>query len=232
MMYNIQCCKQKSEKSILITLLIIYIFSSPLIAQKLEIFSGLLHNNDVSLSKHSLNFSSYYEGNIGQTIGIALDSVMQDKLRWRFTLQFDTYNGNLIIDDGGLGGYESIEAHSKKSNLALGLYPFSFEIKNKLHINAGALVSYVVHEKLTGKHVKTIMGQSTTINLEDAIQNYRKKLLVAAQLRLAYDIKISKTLVLLPQYLFHLGLNGEFKSLLNAVTFARHYFCVGVKFGM
>lgn len=210
----------------------IFTFASPLLAQKVEIFSGLLHNNDVSLSKHSMGFSSYYEGNVGQTIGIAFDSVMQDKLRWRFTLQFDTYNGNLIIDDGGLGGNEYIKAHSKKSNLALGLYPFSFEIKNKLHINAGALVSYVFHEKLSGKHVKTIMGQSKTIYLEDAIQNYRRKLLVAAQLRLAYDIKISKKLVLTPQYLFHLGLNGEFKSLLNKVTFVRHYYCVGVKFGM
>jgi hypothetical protein len=213
-------------------LFLVFLYCTTLSAQKIEIFSGPTHNRFAVLKRISGHFSSSSKSGIGFVAGIALDSVVDNKLRWRFTLQFEQYEGKLYLSNGGQAGYWSVDAYAKRSILSVGLFPYSFEIKNKIHLNGGAIISYVMKEKLTGVNTLYLIGNASTYNLQDSVQNYSKKLLIGAQVRAAYDIKISNTLILSPQYLFYIGLNREFKSGLDDAVTMRHYFCVGVKYGI
>ncbi len=197
--------------------------------QNLELFSGYISNTFYDTHDVGRHYQSSYKKGSGYNVGLGIDNIMLDKLKCRFTLQFDNYNGGLNVSNGGLGGAYRTDALVSKSLLSVGLFPLNFDIKQKLHLGLGVLFSKLINESVNGTTYTLLMGQEKENSIEDIYDNYSSSMTFGVQGRIACDIKLTPEILLTPQYIFHYGLTEEFAYFPTETKSLRHLFCLGLK---
>src|SRR5690606_36581825 len=113
-----------------------------------------------------------------------------------------------------------------KSTIALGLYPISIKATKNLLINFGIILSRMIDENLEGTNYG--WGINTFYWSRPLNENtrYSHRGMIGFQTCIAYQIKLSENLALLPQYHFYYGMSKEFK--VSEARTMRHYFNIGI----
>ena len=174
--------------------------------------------------------SDYTPGNNGYSLGIGIDRIKIERLRLRFTLQYDKYDGAIKVSDGGLGGGYTTKANIDKSLLTFGIFPVNFKILKALDINAGFELSSLIQESFEGTMSGYLLGQGAwSEDIKDKYDTFNNNFYVGLKGRLAYGINIGKDLFLTPQYQFYFGLSNEFIQFPKDTKSMRHYFGVGIE---
>jgi hypothetical protein len=206
------------------------IITSNLFGQNIEIFSGLNKNTFHDYNKNKGHFSSSYDSDYGYSVGFGLDSIKNDWLTLRFTLQFDKYKGKLKASDGGLGGGYTTIANVQKSLISVGVFPINFRFFKRLDVNIGLVISRLIDESFYGTSSGWNMNQPNwSYNLHDKYNQYSSNTYFGFQGRIAYDFKLSKSIWISPQYLYYFGLSNEFVEFPEETKAMRHYLCIGLK---
>ncbi|MDT8412176.1 MAG: hypothetical protein RQ875_06940 [Vicingaceae bacterium] len=194
--------------------------------QTVEIFGGGSYNHLFERGDFSGHYQSEYKDGRGFVFGFATEEIKTDWVKWRFTLSFEKYNGEFSVTDGGQGGSYTTSATFEKSIIALGLYPFNINVTKNLHLNLGLVFSRMIDEKLEGTNYGWGINTNYWLHTLDENTRYSNRGMVGFQIRLAYQIKLSEKLILLPQYHFYYGMSKEFK--VSEARAMRHYFSIGL----
>jgi hypothetical protein len=208
--------------------LMMTLFSIQVFSQSAELFAGSTYNVFYDTKDYGGHFQSNYDNGMGFSGGIALDSIMLDKLKCRFTLQFDQYKGAFAASNGGQAGGYSTDAHVSKSMVSLGIFPLTFDIRKRIHLGFGVLVSKTINESIKGTTYSWLLNKESTIFIQDTYDRYSASVTVGFQGRVAYDIPLTSVIFLTPQYIFHYGLTKEFDYFPTETRSKRHYFCIGL----
>jgi hypothetical protein len=210
-------------------LMLFLAFEQELTGQSLELFGGVNLNNFHEKQSDDGHYQSSYASDLGFVAGIGYDFKV-DSFRMRMTLLYESYAGEVAASDGGNGGGYFIEADVKKSVIALGLYPLTLNITDRLSVNAGFEFSILTNEDFSGTYNRWTFGQPTiTTDLEEEYDKFSSSLQYGIRLRIAYDIPLSSTLSLTPQYGLYYGLSNEFDEFPETTKSTRHYLMVGLK---
>jgi hypothetical protein len=210
-------------KSLLTTLLLL--LSASLYSQKLEAYGGLNLNTFRYNEKNSGGYVESFDPGCGPVFGIGIDSLRLDRLKFRFTLQYEMYSGGLDAFAAGHTYYHSTVAEIKKSILSLDAYPINFRIIKRIDLNFGVQFSILLSESIKG----TETHGSDEYDLQDIYERYSSRFYCGLTGRIAYDFKLSDSFFLSPQYSFYYGLTKEFVGFPEEVKSMRHYFCIGIE---
>ncbi|MGC8823114.1 MAG: hypothetical protein ACP5PZ_00760 [Bacteroidales bacterium] len=210
---------------------IIIVFSiNNLMGQEVEAFLGANNNIFHDYNNNEGHFRSVYTSDYGFSGGLALDNIKFDWLTLRFTLQFDNYKGKLNVSDGGLGGDNKTIANTDKSVISLGVFPINCQILKRINLNFGFIISRLINESFDGTISGWAINQPNyTYNLQDKYTRISTLTYLGLQGRIAYDFKISKSLIISPQYIYYFGLSNEFAIFPETTKSMRHYFSIGIK---
>lgn len=209
---------------------LIYANSLFLMGQKVELFGGAGNNMFHDFNYREGHFVSSYQSGMSYCVGIGIDRVKLERLKLRFTLQFDHYIGELDASDGGLGGGFTTVAKVKKSIISFGLFPINFQFFKKIDFNVGFAFSRLIDESFSGTSSGWLMNQPNwSDNLQDKYSQYSEKMYFGLQARIAYDFQLSESMCISPQYLCYIGLSSEFAEFPTQTKSLRNYFCIGVK---
>lgn len=203
---------------------------SNLFAQHIEIFGGvnrnIFHDYNEFIQGHSTTYFPQY----GFAAGLGLDSIKLGWLKMRFTLQFDHYRGIIEAKEHELSYYAKTNAKINKSVLSVGIWPANFRFMNKIDLNLGFLISRLVNESFSGTYyISFVFRPWMNYNLQDKYSRYSSKTYFGIQGRISYDILISKSTWISPQYLYYFGFSNEFIHFPIETKSMRHYFCIGFK---
>ncbi len=222
-----------TNKTKWIILFFLIIGSSDAFSQTLEIFGGpnlsVLYN--VGQDGH---YETTYENRNGINLGIGVENVKIDWVTMRFTLSYDMYGGEIHEKVSGLASGSATAAKFEKSVLSLGLYPLNFYLFKHIDVNFGVELSRRVYESFSGTYSGFSIIDSgysfSSYDLQDEYENLSSASQFGLRARIAYDIHLTGSLVLSPQYSYYLGLSSEFDYKIIAYAKSmRHYFCIGIK---
>jgi len=187
---------------------------------------GVNKNNFFDYAEGGHYRSAYHYG-YGYVLKAGIDGIKTDKLRWRFTLGYERYSGELHVGDGGLGGGHITKASIEKSVISAGVFPLNFTIFKRIDLNAGVEYSALLQENFSGTfHVWSIISPGTARDLHELYTDYSAKSCIGVIGRIAYNINISDKLILSPQYSFYYGLSEEFREFPRETRSLRHQFGV------
>lgn len=207
------------------------IFSNNLFSQDFQVFGGVNYNNFYEFpNQYEGHYRSSYKSASGFTCGVSADNIKYERLKYRFSLQFDVYSGDLMASDGGLGGGYTTIASIKKSVLSIGIFPFNTVIAEKIDLNLGVLLTALLSEKYDGTVSNWSINYPSSIsNINDKYNKYSSSLYAGLQGRIAYNLQLKNGLTLTPQYLYYFGLSHEFDEFPDRTKSQRHYLCIGIK---
>lgn len=210
------------------TIVVLMVLSNiTLLGQKtIEVFGGGSYNDLFDGGDLSIHYMSEYKNGNGFVLGGAIEEIRTDWIKWRFTLHFENYNGEFNISDGSLGGGYTNEATFDKSIIALGLYPLNIKVTKNLRINFGIIISRMINENFEGTHYSWVALKGIWSYPIDDSERYSSIEMIGFQTRLAYQIKLTEKLALLPQYHFYYGFTSETK--ITPTKAMRHYFNIGI----
>lgn len=206
--------------------IVVLLHAGILFGQRMELFIGA--NKNTFYGKNGTDFASYNSAN-GFSAGIGLDKIGSGKLKARITLQFDSYGGRLETKRVGTSSGESINAKVKKSVIGFCYFPLNISFKNRLDFNFGFQFSALISETNSG----VVQGYdpfrlSYQYDLNERYNRFSSRTYFGISARLAYNIYLSNSIALTPQYIFHLGITPEFAHFPQETKAFRHYLCLGV----
>ncbi len=200
--------------------------TSTLHGQRLELMAAMNYN---SFYGHGAGIDrASYHSAPGFSAGIALDSIKWGRLKPRYSMQFDFYQGSLKVTEGGPSYSKAVEAQVQKLVVGLCFMPFYIRTKKRIDFNFGLEVSGLIHENFSG----TTWGYGPftptySYNLTEHYKRFSSILNLGLKARIGYNIQISNSWDICIQYLFYRGLGPEFYYV-SGVRSMRH--CVGVGF--
>ena len=201
-----------------------------LFSQKLELIAGMNKNIFFDYQKNEGHFNSAYDSQLGYSVHIATEDVKIDFVKWRFTLGYEKYGGEINARDGGLGGGYTTKAEIDKSVISVGVYPLNFKIIRSIDINVGFEVAALISENVIGTHSGWQMGTNGySYNLNDKYKRFSAKTYFGLRGRVAYDFHISDKMAISPQYSYYFGLSKEFSEFPEFTVSMRHFFGIGIQ---
>lgn len=213
----------------LLTILFITI-TGAFYGQKLEAYAGLNLNTFHNPANNGGNYYFNFEPALGPTLGIGIDSIKLDMLKFRFTLQYDMYGGELEAYEGGHFYSHKTVAEINKSILSMGIFPLCFRILKRIDLNFGVELSLLLAESFEGtKSGYSFPGPDYEYDLQDIYDQYSKQFFCGLTGRIAYDFKLPNSYFISPQYSFYYGLTNEFTEFPEETKSIRHYFCIGIE---
>lgn len=187
-------------------LVIIVFFSiSNLFGQSLELFGGVNRTSFYNRVEDDY-FAASYQPGLGYSLGLGFDLKKTKAIYWRFTLSFENYNGEIFEKYIHKIQTSTESVDISKNCLNIGVYPLSFNIKEKLKINFGFEFSYLL--------------------VDNSSRPVSAPVVIGLRSRLAYEINISDELSIQPQFHYYIGLTNETTK--TASNSMRFYFLVGV----
>ena len=198
-------------------------------AQSTEITIGYILNNFFDLEEdEAYNSSTYYDrGGFG--LGVAIENVMIDSIKVRYTLSYSKYAGKIRNYNGGKGSGTTIMANVHKSIVSLGFFPVNLKILKRIDLNLGFEGSILLHEHFSGSISKRQLIYDDEMEDLDNDIRFNARFHAGACGRLAYDISLSEHVFLSPQYSFYLGLTKEFEDYSTETKSKRHFFGLGIQ---
>jgi hypothetical protein len=202
-------------------------------AQQIEAFSGVNYAKFFGdASNEYPYFKKYNKLEQGLTVGIAIDSVKVDWLRWRFEIVYNQYSGGFYQRTSGHGGDFETQAEIKKATLGLVFYPIQFNVFKRVRMNVGFSYSFLVSESFSGYTYSQIYlpyppPPATYTNIEDKYSRLSDDRIVGIQTSIAYPILLNENWVIRPQCSFNVGIDREFRYLVNAYSL-RYFIGVGL----
>ncbi|MCG8327606.1 MAG: hypothetical protein MI974_07970 [Chitinophagales bacterium] len=212
-----------------LSLLFFLLVNCALCAQNTEITTGYIQTNFFDPDRDEHYNLSNYSNRGGFGLGLAIENVMIDSVRVRFTLSYSKYGGKISNYNGGKGSGTITRVNMNKSIVSLGFFPLNFRILNRIDLNFGFEGSILLHERFSGTSSKwNIIGGGGTQNLNEE-ERFNAISYTGVCGRLAYDFKWSEQITISPQYSFHLGLTREFKDHIKGTKSRRQFFGLGIQ---
>ena len=199
-------------------------------AQNLEISSGVNHNKLYELlDKGDAYLSSTPK--LGFTSDLSIEDIKFGRRKWRFSVGIEQYQSKLYVHDSNKSYREHFNGSFQRTNITFGIFPFNEKILKKIDLNFGARFGYILQEKYHGEHVIPYLypDGKVTENFSEKFPSFSEKLAYGVEGRLAYDIQLSNTLILSPQYSFYLGLAHETRKLPKDARSVRHMVGIGLQ---
>lgn len=189
-----------------------------LTAQQIELYGGLNHQN------HYEKASQPDQDLRGVVIGFGYSPIILDKFNLRITASLNTYRGRV-----GWGyRYSSTGLNVKNADLGIGVYPVNALILKHIHFNLGTELKILISDQSNGSQSNswpgspdirtTILGKGGT-DMSPAVN-------LGFIGRIGYEIHITESVSVVPQYSAYLGMTRAFKG--DGRRPFRQYLCLGV----
>ena len=149
-----------------------------------------------------------------------------DVLKFRFTLGINTSSVEAFQRTGGQAGGTFTNVTTEKTVLTLGVYPLEFQLFKYIDVNIG-------FKYLRGISRHAIGSSSNFGAAGNAVTEFDGDIISQNQfgptVRIAYKIKISEQMYLIPQYHYYIALSKEFNYAVMTRFVQNHFIAIGVE---
>lgn len=129
------------------------LFSTNLLAQNFEVFTGVGVNNFFDKGQDDWNSSSVYQGKLANCLGFGLFGKTSLGHEMGLTLKFMAINGGIDISSQAHGAGYHQQMDAKIKTIELGFYPLTFSSLNeKFEIRIGLEFAYLLSGQLKGQY--------------------------------------------------------------------------------
>lgn len=219
------------SNKLLIIFLIVIVFGHNLYAQSLEVTGGPVFNNLHRQSDASIDPD--YSNKTGFSLGIGVDQVKIDWLTLRMTFEYIQYGGHVLEEYNGLAGGGTTTFDFQKSLVTLGLFPFNYRLIDRIDLNLGIAISRLVYDSFTGTNTSWYSTMSgpvyTSYDLDERYNSLGSVWYFGILGRVAWDIPLTRSIILSPQYSFYWGLTDEFDQESYDSKSWRHFTGLGLQ---
>lgn len=188
----------------LIAILCLLSLFCSLTAQQLEVYGGL------NRQSHYEKASQPDQVLQGILIGVGYSPIILDKFDLRITASLNTYHGSI-----GWGyRYSSTGLNVKNADLGIGVYPVNVLILKHIHLNVGTELKILISDQSHGLMTNSWPGSPdirTTVLGKDGIDMF-PALNLGFIGRIGYEIRITNSVSVLPQYSAYLGMTPAFNG--------------------
>jgi len=209
-----------------------FIFNNA-ISQLIEFSAGANINRfyDLKNEQKDNSFTSDYNPGIGYSAAFSINDVQTDLLKFRFTLKYEHYSGHIYNNDQRLIRTINTDGDIEKTNISLGIYPMHLKVFNKLLIDIGGELNFLIDHKSTGLITESIGGVPLLdIDLNNSSLDVNEFFTFGIGSRVSYEISLSDNWTINPQYLFYIGVTDEFSDILieASTKSMRHGLQIGI----
>jgi hypothetical protein len=218
--------------------ILLYLFiclSAPnLMGQSLEVSGGIIRNSfyDRQIKEEEYNIDAKFNPGWGYSFGISVDDIKPEFMLLRFTLRLEKYGGKIYTFSMSPGGDSKTDAETEKYCLGLAFYPLYFHVLKNIHIGLGFQLSYLLGDKTTGYQYENWPGHHSYVALDNHSIEINRRFNYGIISRLAYNIHLTGNWYIVPQYLFYMGANTEFKHMELKIRSLRHCLEIGMMYKM
>lgn len=203
------------------------IIASELSGQRIEVLGGLNRNTIFTRYDDPHTTYKFYQGR-GVNFGIALDSIIKGKMQYRITFHYENYCGGVDRSEIFLGGATDLNSRFTKSIVSFGFFPLNFRFHKIIETNLGIEFSRLQAETVTGAYSQWTWSKPKDTQNLDQVGRFNSKSYLGIRARIALDLRVWKSLNIVPQYLFYFG-SEEFEMYQLKGKSVRHSICLGIK---
>ena len=213
-----------------IILLLFLTGSMNVIGQRIEFIGGINRNMFYTFTDTRADYTSFSSTGIGFVSRIGFEFNLIRRMNMRFTLSYNEYHGDFEASTQSPAFEHVVIAETDKSVISLGVFPFNFNLFHRLNLNVGCEISRLLTEDNQGTISGHMIGELPySDDINERYSSFNSLIYVGVRGRIAYDLKISKSLVISPQYSYYLGLSNEFKYFPDFVKSKQHHICIGIE---
>lgn len=180
-------------------------------------------------------FNNYSNSNLGSDVFFGISDVkfglkVLSGVTGRFTIGLSNSGGKFRSSSGGNAGRSTFSAETSKRTITVGVYPANFHLYKRLKLNIGLLYSRLLDSTVTGGISNTGAAAIYSAGRDfDNNENILTKSQVGLSLRLAYILKITNTVELLPQYMYFIGAKSEFNGYGDGISVQKHFLGIALQ---
>lgn len=200
----------------IVAVLSFFSLSSSVTAQQIELYGGV--NRQTYYEYTSIEPNEVIHGGI---IGFGYSPIILDNYELRITGSLNSYHGTI----GWASRYSSTAHNIKNYDFGIGVYPVNVVIIKHIHLNVGAELKFLIIDQSSGYGQSSSPGSPNWITT-DLGRDIFPALNLGGIGRIGYEIKITDSVSLLPQYSVYVDLTAVFKN--GTTRSLRQYFCLGV----
>lgn len=110
----------------------------------------------------------------------------------------------------------------------IGIYPINTNLFKNIELDVGLLYSRILSSGFDGS---TSNNGPLTTNVSNKVEheNLLRKNQIGLSARVAYKIKLTNNMYILPQYIYFLGFGGEFKDNRGGIYVQNHIVGIGIE---
>jgi hypothetical protein len=216
--------------SSLILLIVFQFTTCVLTAQRIDIYGGYMRNTFNDRKKDVGHYNADYKSGPGFVLGMGLDSVVLDEVRFRFFIQLEQYQGGAMEESGSLGGQNKTDARIRRTNLAFAICPLNFTADKILDISVGMMGSVLLAEQVSGARGGWSAGQPFTSyshSLSDLPIRFNTKSALGFIGRFTLRAPLLRFVYIIPHYQLYYGLGVE--STMMGYKSIRHSVALGIQ---
>ena len=213
-----------SLSSCIITALLVPV--SLLQSQRLELYTDLHHTH--YYDNEEGHYQSVIIPQLGYSIGLGIDSFKSNKLMLQ--LQFDHVGGHIEAGNGGLGSGYGVDMEFAKSTLTANVLPLRVRIGTTGDLSFGPWFSVLLNESFRGDYnTWSNLQPFDTVEVNTVYESLSRKTNWGLTSRIAFDVSMSPSVILVPHFVFMMGLGREFDKFPEREKILRFHFGIGVK---
>lgn len=175
--------------------------------------------------------SNYANTNLGLNFFVSVDEVKfgwkeLENVNFRFTLGINRSNGEFFQRSGGQAGGTFTTARTQKTVLTLDVYPFEFKLFKFIDVNIGVKYLRALSSQASGSRSNFGLAGNSERELDGGVILKNQ---VGPTVRVAYKIKISEEMHLIPQYHYYFALSKEFNADIATKRVQNHFLGIGIQ---
>lgn len=207
-----------------LAILLLLLSTASVQAQLVGANVGLNYNNLRSMSETR---DEIFSGGFGYSLQIQLEDIYNPISKLGLALQIDHYQGSFRTLNGSPMSSQLDEGSTERLQLGLAILPFQWLLFDKLQLQLGAEVNYLLNHKSSGVNRSTGPNGAHELAYANPSSAFHNNTTFGLVGKVAYRIPIQTNWLLLPQFRYHYGTSSDM-GLVVPIASSRAVFACGL----
>lgn len=187
---------------------------------------GMNYNSFRSMSDAE---AENFTGGFGYSLQIQLEDIYNPISKLGLALQIDHYQGSFRTLNGSPMSSQLDEGSTERLQLGLAILPFQWLLFDKLQLQLGAEVNYLLNHKSSGVNSSTGPNGAHELAYANPSSAFHNKTTFGLVGKVAYRIPIQTNWLLVPQLRYHYGISSDM-GLVVPIASSRTVFACGLMY--
>ncbi len=210
----------------ILAILLLFLSTASVQAQLVGANVGLNYNNLRSMAETR---DEIFSGGFGYSLQIQLEDIYNPISKLGLALQIDHYQGSFRTLNGSPMSSQLDEGSTERLQLGLAILPFQCLLFDKLQLQLGAEVNYLLNHMSSGVNRSSGPNGAHELAYANPSRAFHNQTTFGLVGRVAYRIPIQTNWLLVPQLRYHYGISSDM-GIVVPIASSRAVFACGLMY--